>query len=70
MARLPLQAVRSVFAECLLFKTVDVGVSIDNPDIVLPRDVARCGIAVYCFIRKKCMRRLCMMTLSLMILGV
>ncbi len=30
-----------------------MGVSIDNPDIVLPRDVARCGIAVYYFVQKK-----------------
>lgn len=54
MFQIPLQAVSSVFAECLLFKTVDVGISIDNPEIVLPTDVAMCGIAVYYFIQKNC----------------
>lgn len=43
MFQIPLQ-VKSVFAEGLLLKTVDGEFSIDNLDIVLPGDVARCHI--------------------------
>lgn len=55
MFQIPLQAVRSVFAEILIFNTLDVGLNSDNPDIiiVLPIKVAS-GIAVYCSIQKKC----------------